>query len=214
MKKMKILPSLLLAILLGACQSGWIPELLTQPGQPLFQDDFSEPASGWPRTSSADGSMEFTDGSYQIRVESPGYDLRAVYNQVFRDVQVEADTSHLAGPINNRLGLICRLQDLENYYDFIISSDGYYTIGKIKDGIASLLGQEMMNYSAYIVQGDGLNHLRFDCIGNRLQGYVNGQLIAVSEDEDFPNGKVGLLAGAFEEAGVEIRFDNFMVLKP
>ncbi len=124
------------------------------------------------------------------------------------------DATRLAGPVDNRFGLICRFQDMDNYYFFIISSDGYYAIGKIKNGAASLLGQEMMAYSAAIVQGSGPNRLRFDCIGNTLTGTVNGQAVAITNDADFSGGDAGLITGAFDETGVEVSFDNFMVYKP
>jgi len=211
---MKIIHSLSLVILLTACQSALIPELVTQSGQVLYKDDFSDPASGWTQTTSANGSLGYADDAYRILVQTAGYDLWAVSGQAYRDVQIEVDTTRLAGPLNNRFGLICRIQDADNYYLFIISSDGYYAIGKIKNGAASMLGQEMMAYSSFIQQGGGTNHLRFDCIDNTLTGYVNGQAIAITTDADFSGGDAGLITGAFDESGVEVRFDNFVVIKP
>jgi hypothetical protein len=211
---MKILPALFLIILLSACQSPWVAELVTRSGQPLYHDDFSDPASGWTGTVSPNGSLGYTDGSYRIQVQSPFYDLWAVSGQAYGDVQIEVDATRLAGPLSNRLGLICRFQDNANYYIFIISSDGYYAIGKIKNGAVSLLGQEMMASSTFIQQGDASNHLRFDCIGDTLKGAVNGQVIAITSDADFSEGDAGLLAGVFDESGVEVSFDNFVVYKP
>ncbi|MDP2994406.1 MAG: hypothetical protein Q8N46_04700 [Anaerolineales bacterium] len=211
---MKIMRGLFLVIFLTACQSSLIAELVTQSGQALYHDDFSNPANGWLQTVSTNGTLGYADGAYHMLVQSAGYDLRAVSGQTYGDVQIEADATRLAGPVSNRLGLICRFQDMDNYYFFIISSDGYYAIGKIKNGAASLLGQEMMAYSAAIVQGSAPNRLRFDCIGNTLTGTVNGQVIAITNDADFSGGDAGLITGAFDETGVEVSFDNFMVYKP
>jgi len=211
---MKIMRGLFLVIILTACQSSLIAKLVTQSGQALYHDDFSNPANGWPQTVSTNGTLGYADGAYQMLVQSAGYDLRAVSGQTYGDVQTEVDATRLAGPADNRIGLICRFQDMNNYYVFIISSDGYYAIGKIKNGAASLLGQEMMAYSAAIVQGSGPNRLRFDCLGNTLSGYVNGQAIAITNDADFSGGDAGLITGAFDETGVEVSFDNFMVIKP
>ena len=63
------------------------------------------------------------------------------------------DATLQSGPVYNRFGLICRFQDMNDFYFFAVSSDGYYAIGKIKNGVTSLLGQEMMAYSAPILQG-------------------------------------------------------------
>ncbi len=211
---MKIMRGLLLVIFLTACQSSLIADLVTQSGQALYHDDFSDPSSGWPQTVSANGSRGYTDGAYEMLVQSAGYDLLAVSEQTYGDVQIEVDATRLAGPVDNRFGLICRYQDIDNFYIFLISSDGYYAIGKIKNGAASLLGQEMMAYSAAIAQGNGLNHLRFDCIGSTLTGTVNGQVLAITDDADLSGGDAGFIAGAFDESGVDIAFDNFVVYKP
>jgi len=211
---MKKLSLFILTILLTACQSAFITDLVTQSGQALYHDDFSDPTDGWPEASDAVGSLGYSQGAYRVVVNSAGYDLWAVSRQTYRDVQVEVDTARLAGTSDNRFGLICRYQDAENFYVFIISSDGYYATAIIQNGTSSLLGQEMMAYNAAIIHGDGPNHIRFDCIGNALTGYVNGQQVAVVNDSTFSTGDAGLLAGAFDKSGVEIGFDNFMVIKP
>jgi hypothetical protein len=211
---MKIIRSLLLVICLSACQSSLIARFLTRSGQPLYHDDFSSSASGWTQAVSANGTLGYADGTYRMLVQSPGYDLWALSRQAYSDVHIEVDTIWLAGPMSNRFGLICRFQDIDNFYDFFISSDGYYAIGKIKNGTASLLGQEMMLYSTAILQDGDPNHLRFDCVGKTLRGYVNGQEIAIANDSDFSGGDAGLITGAFNESGVEVSFDNFVVIKP
>jgi hypothetical protein len=206
--------SLLLILFLAACQPSLIAELPVPSGGILFKDDFSDTTSGWPRGVSANGSEDYVDGSYRIEVNIPQYDLWAIPNQTFEDARVEEDATRLEGPDANRFGLICRYLDPQNFYFFIISSDGYYAIGKTIGGRTSLLGQEMMAYSPIIVQGAGPNHIRFDCISGALTGYVNGQALASASDSDFHNGDVGLIAGAFNTGGVEIAFTNFIVRKP
>ena len=210
---MKYVFSFFLIISLTACQTSLVSDL-THPGGRLFWDDFSDPSGNWPQASGPDGSLGYADGAYRMTVQLPNYDLWAFSGHTYRDVQVEADAVRLAGPLENLFGLACRSQASENFYFFIISSDGYYAIGKIKNGTASLLGQEMMAYSAAIQQGNGPNHLRFDCIGQSLTGSVNDQPVASTNDPDFSSGDAGLLAGAFAEPGVDVSFDNFVVIKP
>jgi hypothetical protein len=71
----------------------------------------------------------------------------------------------------------------------------------------------MMAFSPVILQGDP-NHIRFDCIGESLKGYVNGQVMSNAEDADFSSGEIGLVAGALDTPGVDVAFDNFVVYKP
>ena len=211
---MKPLLNLFLALILTGCNSPIIADLVTLPGQPFYQDDFSNPSSGWTTMEDDNGSLGYSEGAYKMLVESAIYDIRSLSGHTFKDAQIEVDATRLAGPVDNRFGLICRFQDIDNYYVFIISSDGYYAIGKIKNGIATLLGQEMMAFNNSILQGEGTNHLRFDCVGDTLKGSVNGNPLALTNDADFSTGDAGLVTGAFEEGGVEISFDNFMVYKP
>ena len=51
-----------------------------------------------------------------------------------------------------------------------------------------------MAYNPAILQ-DKPNHLRFDCIGETLKGFVNGQLIASGTDVDFSSGEAGWWQG-------------------
>jgi len=42
---------------------------------------------------------------------------------------------------------------------------------------------------------------------------VNDQMLAVAQDDELGPGDAGLIAGAFDEGGVDIAFDNFRVIK-
>jgi hypothetical protein len=59
-----------------------------------------------------------------------------------------------------------------------------------------------------------MNHLRADCVGNTLTFYINFTQVAVALDADLLAGDVGVLAGAFSAPGVDVLFDNFLVLQP
>jgi len=206
--------ALLLCLALVACQTPVFSSLLVRSGAPLLQDDFTNQSSGWARTISRNGVMDYDSGTYRMLVLATNYDLWAVTGRAFGDVQLEVGAVRVDGPAENRFGLICRFQDAQNFYFFIISSDGYYAIGKVSGGVRSLLGQTMMAYSNVIVPEAGPNRLRFDCIGSRLSGSVNGQLLAVTQDDQFPRGDVGLLVGTFGAADADVAFDHFAVIKP
>lgn len=212
---MKFIAFIFIALCLSACESFLVTDIVAAPGGVLFQDGFSDPSSGWPRVSNSSGNMDYGDnGTYGIQVNSSNYDLWAVSGHAYRDVRVDVDATRSAGPDENRYGVICRYKDPQNFYFFIITSDGYEAIGKVKRGVQVLLDQDMMAYSPAVVTGNGPNHLRFDCIGQTLTGYVNNEAIEVVQDADFPNGDAGLIAGAFDQPGVFVTFDNFMVIKP
>ena len=182
------------------------------PGDVLFQDKFENNVSGWDRLSNDGGIMDYDSGGFRILVRQPNMNYWSTPEKNFGDVRVEADVTRLNGPTENRAGLICRYQH-GDYYFFIISNDGFYGIGKFIGGQTLLLGQGTMLPSEFI-QKDAMNHLRADCIGNTLTLYVNFNQIASVQDSDFANGDIGVLAGAFSEPGVDMLFQNFVVIQP
>lgn len=182
-------------------------------GSILFQDDFAQPITGWDRMLVAEGVMDYDSGGYRILVNALQTNFWTTPSQNFSDVRIEVDTGKLAGPDENRIGLLCRFNG-KDYYFFLITSDGFYGIGLFKDGLATLLGQSEMLSSSNINKGLAINHLRADCAGNTFTFYVNGFQIAQAQDSTLTSGDVGMIAGTFSTAGVDIVFDNFVVLQP
>lgn len=193
------------------------PSGADQPGLPpdvLFKDDFSDPSSGWDQVDSSDGMTDYENGYYRILVNSEDTDVWANPGLHFTNVVVEVDATKAGGSDDNDFGVICRYQDVNNFYFFIISSDGYYGVGKIVDGEQSIIGTDQLYPDDSIRQGNTTNHLKADCVGSHLVLHVNGTKITDVEDDTFSDGDVGLLAGTFSEPGTDIHFDNFVVKKP
>lgn len=157
--------------------------------------------------------MDYYSGGYRMLVNALQTNFWATPRRNFSDVRVEVDTGKLAGPDENRIGVLCRY-DGKDYYFFIITSDGYYGMGLFQNGQATLLGQSEMLPSASINKGLAINHLRADCTGNAFTFYVNGTQIAQVQDSTLASGDIGIIAGTFGAPGVDIIFDNFVVLQP
>jgi len=204
------LPFVVIVCVLSSCAttSANVPS-----GTVLLQDDFSSPASGWDRYKSAEGTMDYDGGAYRILVNALQVNFWSSPHKDFSDVRIEADAGKIAGPDENRIGLICRYTG-NQYYFFVISSDGYYGIGIFNNGQSALLGQSEMQSSDKIKTGTAINHLRADCNGDTLSLVVNGSLVAQVHDLNLKHGDVGLLAGTFSQPGVDVIFDNFVVIKP
>lgn len=215
---------LFLSVFLGAlgitgCQ---FPSLAPVPNAPgvtpspalLFQDNFSDPSSGWTRLNLPEGSADYADGVYRIQVNAANMDIWGRPGLDFTNVSIQVDTLRVGGARDNRFGVICRMLDQSHFYVFLISSDGYYGIGKVDGDQYNLIAAEAMLPNEKIRQGSDPNHVRADCTGEVLALYVNGELIAVTSDADFQHGDIGLIAGAYGAIGTEIFFDNLLVRQP
>jgi hypothetical protein len=157
--------------------------------------------------------VDYDGGGYRILVNAVQSNFWSTTDRDFRDARIEVDAGRLAGPDENRIGLVCRSDD-ESHYFFVISSDGYYGLGIFTDGRAALLGQSAMQPSEAIIKGMALNHLRLDCSGDTLSAYANGIPLAQVQDQTLRHGEVGVLAGTFAEPGTDIVFDRFVVFQP
>jgi hypothetical protein len=186
--------------------------------QILFQDDFSNTNSGWDQAHTDIGSTDYENGGYRINViQSDAYFFANPYQSFQNDVRIEVDATKIGGPDDNAFGVICRYQDMDNYYYFYISSDGYVGIGMNIAGMRTIISDSSGNLTSdsSINQGAASNHLRADCIGNTLTLFVNGTQVATATDSSFTTGgDVGLIATTYKVDGTDIMFDNLFVYKP
>ena len=192
-------------------RSNEIPSL---PADVLFQDFFSDTSSGWDRVIEIEGVTNYADGTYRILVNTDHSHAWANPGLNIQDAVIEVDAEKIGGSDDNLLGIICRYQNDSNFYIFTISSDGFYGIIKLFNGVHTLIDLENMAYSQVINQGLSSNKIQADCTGNRLALHVNGEKLLEVNDSTFQAGDVGLIAGTFDTAGTDIRFDNFVVRKP
>lgn len=204
---------LVLLLLLGACSKGLegaaVIALPTQARDAvLFQDDFSNPKSGWDRASQGGNSTDYADGKYRITLATPQQDIWANPYQYFdQDIIVEVDVWQNPSTVQAAYGIICGYSDVNNFYALTIGGGGYVEIFSYQQG------QRLTLYSAENQPGidSEHNHLEALCASSALQLRVNGSLFAEVEAPEFLYGDVGLIGSSFDEAGVEILFDNFVV---
>ncbi len=174
------------------------------------REEFSRPCHGW--------EIEETD-SYTLAVQDDAMTITVRQNEVFawtsrmdfhEDVTISAavrfenDQEALAG-------LMCRLSS-EGFYDFEISSDGFFYAG-----VQSSTGFETVQEwttSPVVLTGPGVvNELVLACLGDEITFTVNGTVLVTLTDDRVRAGQVALSAGSFtdlSEDAVAI-FDNVVV---
>jgi hypothetical protein len=184
------------------------------PANILFQDDFSNSASGWEVGEYDGGDVGYKDGAYFVTSTQKEVMMWGVANRSFDNVVIEVDAIQISSGADsdNAYGVVCRTQDNGDGYYLRISGDGYY-------GIAKAEGQEFVALvewasSSAIHKGNATNRVRAVCNGSTLELFVNGQQVATAEDSTFTTGDVAFSATTYEEEMTEIHFDNLMVTQP
>ncbi len=178
----------------------------------VYQDDFSDQASGWDDAFDQFTLKQYGALKYHIEVRAPNLFAWGLANRDIADFVLEVTTKQWEGPNNNSYGVIFRLQDKDNFYRFDITGDGFFLLSKLVNGRWLTLVD--WTPSPAINVGQAENALRVSALGNKISVYVNGQFLAEVEDDSFRHGDIGFFAGTFDQPGVHISFDDLRVWAP
>ena len=188
--------------------------------------DFDDGAMyGW--DASAPISWDISDGS--LRVEDDGYSdiFYAQYRDDFSDVTIQADLRQMQGATSGfspAFGLIARSNADDNeFYEFDIAIDGYYTIIKMENeggpNFVDWVFRETVladwTRSGAINAGEGQwNTLKVVCKGDDLQFFINGVEVEKLSDNAYFSGKAGLAAwpGENPRDPVVVEYDNVSIV--
>jgi len=206
---------LLLLLLLAACKPN--PDKC-RTDKALLEDSFNDTACGWDEYDEEEASAGYASSEYFIAVHLPNTSAVAVPGAQFSDVSIQAEVRLVSGSADNNYGLLCRYQDVDNFYTFLISSDGYYAIAQVTGGVSYKIlsgdGQHLLPSDAIQTEPGATNEIHAVCAGNILTLYVNGRQLASVSDDQFTSGDVGFIVSTYQEGPTEVRFDNLFIREP
>jgi hypothetical protein len=217
-----------LVISLAACGDD-DPDQSVSPGDEVFRATFDEPGM-WEEATypagagSPQSTLAIVDGRYRIdhqAVEQNSFAWGASTRDTPENVIIEVEAQQLSGGDGTLYGIVCRAasdpQGELSGYTLLISGDGHYGIATLERDVFAeapfltfLLEWEQ---SDAIKQGDAVNSLRAECVGDYLALYANGEFLGDVTDDTYRRpGKVGLLVGGDEGSSTSVVFDDVTVL--
>lgn len=176
----------------------------------IYEDDFSNPNSGWSVMSELVSETYYSEGEYHILVKTYNWSDWE-WNQLagrFADFVLEIDARLVSGHKNVHYGLVFRLEDHNDFYRFLVGGDGFYRVGTKTAGMWTTLAKGTR--SAVIKGGNGTNHLKVVCKGSQIKAYVNGHHLTTITDNSFTEGYVGMIVYG-PEPDCHVAFDNIKV---
>lgn len=190
-----------------------LPTRTPTPFSPLlWQDDFSDPSSGWPIMHLDDMALEYKNGQYSISVFKEHWEGSGNSKRTFENFALEVEATPIYGPEEYYYGVIVRQKDTANFYEFALSTAGYYSFHKrLNDEWVVLL--DWMECE-YMNPGEATNVIKIICQKDTFTLYINDKLMSTIQDQDFSSGNIGLVAGTFEQPDVRVAFDNLTVWSP
>jgi len=175
----------------------------------VYEDDFSNPSSGWLVRSQPDVSYSYINGEYNISVNSSDTTYFCWNNAESEqdNFVVEVNTRVLSSIDKSIYGVMFRYIDSSDYYALRINGD-YYSIDKEIQGKDSLLLSS--TNSAYIMTDGSVNNFVIACLGKTIEVYANGQRLTTLNDNSLPSGKIAFMVSGIDTS---VDFDNFKVYK-
>lgn len=184
---------------------------LTPPAaEPRFADDFTQPG-GWTLGEDAVQRTALVDGRLEFTIQEADQ-FRFIYNSTRRagDFYAELTGATTACQFRDRYGLLFRVQDSVDYYQFDVDCDGRFRLAKVADG--QLAALKDWTADAAIRSGPGaVNTLAVRASGETLAAAVNGALVFETSDASFREGGFGLVAGSGSAGGFTVALDDFRV---
>jgi hypothetical protein len=206
-------------------------------GQLLYVTTFDDSSADWIQYQGR-LSAQVMEAALRLDVgleDSLPFSTAAPY---FEDFDLLLRARPIAGPLDNAYGVVFRMQDTDNYYMFLISSDGYYQVQrnvngqqkKMSDWIPSSLikpGMNVDNWLRVVALDDSfrfyINGAPVDlCIPTSISGEstyagdrcVDGEMQPRLIDAAITYGQVGVVAQSFDERGVVVDFDDLVIYGP
>jgi len=179
-----------------------------------FADDFTNSQSGWPTRQNESGSISYQPDGYHILVTRTGDALWASTLRQDQDLSIHVDATPVTEGDLSYYGLVCRIQEDQSFYYFVVRSNGEYTIGKHQNDSFPSFFSDGWRRSDAIHPGTQTNQLRADCMGSTLRFYVNDVLLGEATDPNFVSGLNGLIVAALDPQGFEVVFNNFQITAP
>ncbi|MFZ0546159.1 MAG: SUMF1/EgtB/PvdO family nonheme iron enzyme [Candidatus Promineifilaceae bacterium] len=178
----------------------------------ILQDDFDNPASGWPEV--AEGSVlsgYHPPDYYHVQSSEPNHVSTAYFDQQLTDFSMEANvfvdsTNTETGDFY--YGLSIRHQG-DQFYAFMISPRAHHwkVVKNTSTGPVVLAEGDINTLTAE----HDIDVLRVDAAGPELLFHINGRAVTHLEDGDYASGEIGFIVETLDETRAHIHYDSLLV---
>lgn len=239
-----LLIALLVTVGLNRLVSNWHYVVPVEPGEVAYVAAFDGFADDWNLAEGRLKAQILENGVLRLDVGVENSLPFAEVKPHFADFDLRVQATAVDGPEDNGFGVIFRLQNKGNaspndddFYLFLISSDGYYRVLRSVNGSPKDLSTWIPS-DAIHTGISATNWLRVVAVGNQFRFYVNDQQLQLCipddpeaastyttaclggtmrdtlDDDAIPSGQLGVAAQSLREGGVIVDFDNLVILGP
>jgi hypothetical protein len=183
---------------------------------PDYQDDFSNPGSGWYTGIDESGETGYKEGTYYVLSTNKGDSIGDWHGPAFSDFVLEVDVQFVSGEDGNWMVI------LRDWREPNPPPQGFYGIeGRLEENTVFLRKWDFIDQTALkllpvsattlMKSGYETSHLMAILKGNQMALYLNGQPVGLGSDDTWSSGTIGLAAISKTDTPLEVRFDNLKV---
>jgi hypothetical protein len=185
--------------------------LISKACQILYQDDFSNPDSGWPINDSGNTKVGYINGEYQILIRTAGW-LNAVSSGFgTQDYKVSVQLRNVTGAFASYGIIFGIMPDWSSWYSLEIYPDGWYGVYKYDTYGGGKVFAEA--FSPAIKLSTATNIITVERNTPAITVYANGQILTTIPSEYFYGSRyLGLINYSYDQPNIDVRFDNFRVV--
>lgn len=146
----------------------------------IFEEHFQDNGCSWVTRDSAECSLYIESNNYVFDHKRPGDTYWLSWNAADffydrTDFRVHVVVEKAGGVDDHGYGFVWGLLDVSNFFEFIVSGNGFYRITKIKDG-------NFVNYQDWkrcdrIQRNNSINLLEIRRVENIAEFYINSTLV-------------------------------------
>jgi formylglycine-generating enzyme required for sulfatase activity len=180
----------------------------------LYQDDFTDPESGWPaETAEARKVGYHPPDFYHVEVSAPDHSEAVFEGKAFDDFTVETDVlvDHTSDQAPNGVfwyGLAVRGQADQFYAFTIFPRAQAWQVSKYSAAGPVVLAEG----NADSIQGmTARDKLRVDAQGPKFVFQINDRVVATFADADYGSGEIGFVVQTEDEPLAHIHFDSLTI---
>ena len=191
------------------------PSLQESESAVLYEDDFTNPTTGWTERQFDNYFIGYHEPEYyHIEISGPNYKTtvfepaKQSYGDFTVEMQVLTAAAKTAAEGDFRYGLAFRRSG-DQYYAFTISprTKKWFVLKSSSNGLTVLA--EGTNEEIHEIDVNDL--LRVDAQGADFLFHINDQLIAQASDPDYASGEIGFYVESFDSLSTHIHFDALTI---
>lgn len=158
------------------------------------------------------GHAEVAGGLYQLGLRTGQAVVTATLPRPYPQDQVVTATFETTGsPPDVGFGVVCRMQDEQNYYRLGVSNDGQYAIQRVRNGETTVLSGGKWQSNGAIRTTPGPFAVRGECVGDTLTLLNSNTEIASIRDRTIRGSHVGVFLESFAEPNAVVKVTSLAV---